>query len=471
MEHRNLDRDQPLSGRDRKDKPIPVGEAVEMGVIKSLINARNWDGLRDYLVENLPIAEIADLLSDLDKGDRVLVFRVLPREIAAEVFAYLEPFEQDDLLRDLTDEEARHIMANLAPDDRTELLEELPAQVTARLLEQLSPEDLEEVRWLLGYPEKSVGRLMTPDYLSVPPDWTVGQALDHVRQWGRDSETASIIYVVDSAGKLIGAVSLRQLVLETPESKIGDIMKTSVISVNAFDDRRKAYELMQRYGLWVLPVTDSEGVLLGIVTGDDVLEVATERITEDFHKSAGVSPIRVSLADASPLVLYRSRVLWLVLLSLMYLLSGGVMSSFEGAIASTISLVFFLPLILDCAGNAGSQSAVLVVRDIGVGDVTFHDWSKVFVRELAVSSIIGLIVGALVMGVGTVSQGVDIGVVVGIAMFFSVVTVSCLGAMVPFALMKLGWDPASASSPLVASIADILGVIIYFFTAKVYLGM
>ena len=471
MEHRNLDRDQPLSGRDRKDKPIPVGEAVEMGVIKSLINARNWDGLRDYLVENLPIAEIADLLSDLDKGDRVLVFRVLPREIAAEVFAYLEPFEQDDLLRDLTDEEARHIMANLAPDDRTELLEELPAQVTARLLEQLSPEDLEEVRWLLGYPEKSVGRLMTPDYLSVPPDWTVGQALDHVRQWGRDSETASIIYVVDSAGKLIGAVSLRQLVLETPESKIGDIMKTSVISVNAFDDRRKAYELMQRYGLWVLPVTDSEGVLLGIVTGDDVLEVATERITEDFHKSAGVSPIRVSLADASPLVLYRSRVLWLVLLSLMYLLSGGVMSSFEGAIASTISLVFFLPLILDCAGNAGSQSAVLVLRDIGVGDVTFHDWPKVFVRELAVSSIIGLIVGALVMGVGTVSQGVDIGVVVGIAMFFSVVTVSCLGAMVPFALMKLGWDPASASSPLVASIADILGVIIYFFTAKVYLGM
>ncbi|HON87642.1 MAG TPA: magnesium transporter [Bacillota bacterium] len=471
MEHRNLDRDQPLSGRDRKDKPIPVGEAVEMGVIKSLINARNWDGLRDYLVENLPIAEIADLLSDLDKGDRVLVFRVLPREIAAEVFAYLEPFEQDDLLRDLTDEEARHIMANLAPDDRTELLEELPAQVTARLLEQLSPEDLEEVRWLLGYPEKSVGRLMTPDYLSVPPDWTVGQALDHVRRWGRDSETASIIYVVDSAGKLIGAVSLRQLVLETPESKIGDIMKTSVISVNAFDDRRKAYELMQRYGLWVLPVTDSEGVLLGIVTGDDVLEVATERITEDFHKSAGVSPIRVSLADASPLVLYRSRVLWLVLLSLMYLLSGGVMSSFEGAIASTISLVFFLPLILDCAGNAGSQSAVLVLRDIGVGDVTFHDWPKVFVRELAVSSIIGLIVGALVMGVGTVSQGVDIGVVVGIAMFFSVVTVSCLGAMVPFALMKLGWDPASASSPLVASIADILGVIIYFFTAKVYLGM
>ena len=471
MEHKNLNRDQPLGGRDRKDKPIPVGEAVEMGVIKSLIDARNWDGLRDYLVENVPIAEIADLLSDLDKGDRVLVFRVLPREIAAEVFAYLEPFEQDDLLRDLTDEEARHIMANLAPDDRTEILEELPAQVTGRLLEQLSPEDLEEVRWLLGYPEKSVGRLMTPDYLSVPPDWTVGQALDHVRQWGRDSETASVIYVVDSAGKLIGAVSLRQLVLETPESKIGDIMKTSVISVNAFDDRRKAYELMQRYGLWVLPVTDSEGVLLGIVTGDDVLEVATERITEDFHKSAGVSPIRVSLADASPLVLYRSRVVWLVLLSLIYLLSGGVMSSFEGAIASTISLAFFLPLILDCAGNAGSQSAVLVLRDIGVGDVTFHDWPKVFVRELAVSSIIGLIVGALVMGVGTVSQGFDIGVVVGIAMFFSVVTVSCLGVVVPFALMKLGWDPASASSPLVASIADVLGVIIYFFTAKVYLGM
>ena len=471
MEHKNLDRNQPLLGKDRKDEPIPVGEAIEMGVVRSLINGRNWDGLRDYLVENMPIAEIADLLSDLDKEDRILVFRVLPRDIAAEVFAYLEPFEQDDLLRDLTDEEARHIMANLAPDDRTELLEELPAQVTARLLEQLSPEDLAEVRWLLGYPEKSVGRLMTPDYLSVHPDWTLGQVLEYVRQWGRDSETASMIYVVDETGKLIGAVSLRQLVLENPESKVEDIMRTSVMSVNAFEDRKKAYELMQRYGLWILPVTDSDGVLLGIVTGDDVFEAATERITEDFHKSAGVSPIRVSLADASPLLLYKNRVVWLVLLSLVYLISGGVMSSFEGAIASTISLVFFLPLILDCSGNAGSQSAVLVVRDVGVGDVTFRDWPKVFMRELTVSSIMGLIIGVLVMGVGAVSAGFDIGVVVGTAMFLSVVVVSCLGAMVPFVLMRSGWDPASASSPLVASIADILGVIIYFFTAKLYLGV
>ena len=471
MSGKKGDYNEPMEEHPEKGRFSSVYATIEKGIIKSLIAERQWEALRDYLVDNIPIADIADLLSELPKEDRMLVFRVLPRDIAAEVFSYLEPFQQDELLRDLTDKECTQILADLAPDDRTELLAELPAQVTARMLDQLSPEDLEQVRWLLGYPERSAGRLMTPDYLSARPEWTVAQTIEHVRTWGRDSETASVIYVVDDDGKLIGAVSLRQLVLESPETKIGDIMRTSVLSLNAFDDINKAYELMQRYGMWVLPVTDSDGILLGIVTGDDVFEAATQQITEEFHKSAGVAPIKVSLTDASPLLLYRNRVTWLLLLSLVYLISGGVMASFEETIAGTISLVFFLPLILDCAGNAGSQSAVLIVRDIGVGDLTLHDWAKVLIKELTVSAIIGLIIGGLVAGVGTASTGFDIGIVVGVSMFLCIVIVSSLGAIIPLVLVALRWDPAAASSPLVASLADILGVLIYFLVAKQFLRL
>lgn len=449
---------------------INIDEEAEMRVVKGLLGHGDWASLREHMV-NWPIAEIADFLSELDKPERVLLFRVLPRDVAAEVFSYFEAFEQDELLRELTDEETRHIMSDLAPDDRTELLEELPAQITTRLFDLLRPEDLKEARWLLGYPEKSIGRLMTPDYVAVLPDWTVERALVHVRNRGKDSETVNMVYVKDSQGMLLGAVSLRQLVLDDPSTAVKDIMRTSTVSVRAFDDRIRATELMERYGLWVLPVIDSQGALIGIVTGDDVFEVAREETTEDFHKGAGVAPIKVSLNDASPFLLYRNRIVWLMALVVVYLFSGRIMASFEETIATAVSLVFFLPLIIDCAGNAGSQSAVLMVRAIGVGDVTAADWVEVFAKELGVSVILGAIMGLTVSLVGAVSVGPDIGVVVGLTMLITVVATCLLGAMIPFVLNKLGWDPASASSPLVTSIADIFGVLIYFFTAKWYLGI
>lgn len=441
-----------------------------MAFVMGLIDKRDWALLREH-ISRWPVAEIADLLSELNKPDRVLLFRVLSRNAATEVFSYLETAEQDELLRELTDEETRHIMANLAPDDRTELLEELPAQVTTRLLDLLRPEDLSEARWLLGYPEKSIGRLMTPDYVAVLPDWTVGQALEHVRKWGKDSETVNMVYVKDIKGTLIGAVSLRQLVLDSPGTKVKDIMRSSTVSVMAFDDQARASEIMERYGLWVLPVTDSQGALVGIVTGDDVLELVREETTEDFHKGAGVAPIKVSLKDASPLLLYKNRIGWLLALVLVYLLSGRIMASFEDTIAQAVSLVFFLPLIIDSAGNAGSQSAVLMVRAIGVGDVTAMDWAEVLLRELGVSAILGAVMGLTVSVVGAVSVGIEVGVVVGLTMLITVVMTCLLGSMIPFLLNKFGWDPASASSPMVTSIADVLGVLIYFLIARWYLGI
>jgi len=436
--------------------------------VQRLVESHDWAALRESL-RPFHISEVADVLSEVGKTERVLVFRSLPRQMAAAVFAYLEPFEQDALLRDLTDEETRHILANLAPDDRTELLEELPSEVTQRLLGLLSPEDLKEARQLLGYPEDSVGRLMTPDYLAVKSEWTVNRALEEMRSAAAAPETANALYVTDSSSRLTGVVALRQLVLGDPDAVIESIMRTPPVSISAFDDQARAAEVMERYDLSVLPVLDSNGAMVGIVTADDVLEMAHDETTEDFHKAAAVSPLRISYKDAGVGLLYRNRVTWLVGLVLIYLLSGEIMAHFEGTIAAVVPLVFFLPLLIDSAGNAGSQSAVLMVRALGTGDAGLRDWAALLFRELGVSGALGLLMGAAAWGLGTLRAGLEVGLVVGLSMLLVVIVTCLFGICVPVVLSKLGFDPATASSPMVTSVADILGVLVYFSIATWYL--
>ncbi len=444
-------------------------DRMDIGFVKDLIHKSDWASLRRYVARRL-VVETADVLTELDKPERVLLFRLLARDSAADVFAYLETQDQDELLKELTDEETRHIMADLAPDDRTELLEELPAEVTTRLLSLLSPEDLREARWLLGYPEKSVGRFMTPDYVSVMPDWTVGEALEHVRKLGRVSETVNMVYVRDSAGVLVGAVSLRQLVLDDPDETISDLMITPV-SVRADEDREVASDIMERYGLWVLPVTDTQGALVGIVTGDDVLEMMADEATEDFHKGAGVSPTRVSFSDASPLLLFKNRAGWILGLVLVDLLPSKIIASFEGIIAQVVSLVFFLPLIMDSAGNAGSQSSVLMVRALALEDVEWKDWSWVVLKELGVSAVLGTLMAFTTTAFTAFSVGLEVAIIVGLSLAVTVVVSSVVGAGIPFVALRFGLDPASACAPIVTSIADVFSVLIYFFTARVFLGL
>lgn len=436
--------------------------------LQDLISTRNWPRIRE-LMAGWHIPEIADVLAELDKTGRALLFRSLPRETAAEVFSYLDFPEQELLLRDLTAEETRNLIADLAPDDRAELLGELPAEVTPRLLSLLSPEDLKETREILGYPQESVGRLMTPDYVRILPEWTVHQALDHVRKTGEDSETIASVYVVDSALRLIGVVSLRQLVLGDPECEVSKIMRSPAISLSAFDDHETAAATMERYDASVLPVLDSKGALVGIVTSDDVFEAAQDATTEDFHKGAAVAPLKVGLKDASAGLLYRNRIKWLLGLVLVYLASGGIMARFDEVISSTISLVFFLPLLIDSAGNAGSQSAVLVVRALAMEEIDLEDWGRVVLRELGVALVLGLTMGLTVWAVGAGKTGLDIAFVVALTMVINVVLMCVVGACTPLFISRLGHDPAVASSPLVTSIADILGVLIYFSIATWYL--
>jgi magnesium transporter len=437
--------------------------------IVAMIESRDWAELRVALADWHP-PEIADLLHSLDKDRRVILFRALSRSSSAAVFSYLPLDEQDALLRELTDEETRHVLAALPPDDRTHLLEELPGLATQRLLNLLHPEDLEEARWLLGYPEESVGRLMTPDYVAVHPEWTIGESLAHIRRVGSDSETINRVFVVDRNWKLLDDIDLPRFILNPPESRVSDIMDGRVIGVPASADREDAVTLIRRYDQYVLPVLDSDGVLLGIATADDLLDVQEVEATEDFHRVGSVGPIRTSLRDATLGFLYRRRIGWLLVLVVMNLFSGAGIAAFEETIEAVVALVFFLPLLIDSGGNAGSQSATLMVRALATGDVDRSDWLRLLGRETKVALLLGVGMAAAASLV-SYFRAPEVMLVVSATMIIIVLWGSLIGMSLPFVLTRFGRDPATASAPLVTSLADISGVLIYFSIARWYLGL
>ena len=446
-----------------------VATRVSLDEVSELLKAHRWDELRNA-VRDWPTGEVAALLMELDHDARVLFFRALPRNAAAEAFAHLSGKPRRALLDALTDDETREILAGLPADDRAHLVDELPAVVTQELLALMTPEDRGEVRTLLGYPDDSVGRLMTPDYVAVHPDWTVAEALAHVRRVGRDAETVNWIYVVDDRGRLVDDIRLRSLVLAPEGAHIQDVMDRAFVSVSAFTDREHAVEAIRRYDVVALPVLDSQGVLLGIVTVDALLDVAEKEVTEDFHKVASVGPLEMSLRDVGAGLLYRRRIGWLLILVLMNIFSGAGIAYFEDVIAATVALVFFLPLLIDSSGNAGSQSATLVVRAMATGDVHARDWLLLIRRELGVALLMGLTMAVAVSFIGIYRGGPEVAVVVSLAMIAVVVTGSLVGMSLPFLLHRFGFDPATASAPLVTSIADITGVLIYFSLASWYLS-
>ena len=437
--------------------------------IQEMIADRDWSGLREALATWSP-PEIADLLLELDKRDRVLLFRALSKKSAADVFGYLSTEKQNNLLKGLTDEETRSLLSLMPPDDRTHLLEELPGKVTQRLISILPPEGLAEARELLGYPEESIGRLTTPDYLAIPPDWSVEEALQHVRVHGRDSETLNTILVTDPDERLVGVMLLRQLVLAEPGQRVKDLMGPAHVRLHATDDREVAVQAFERYDVFVLPVVDEDDVLLGIVTVDDILDVAKSEATEDFHKTGSVGPINISLREASITFLYRRRVLWLLGLVVVNVFSGAGIAYFEETIAATVALIFFLPLLMGSAGNAGAQTSTLIVRALATGDVKMLDWFSMLAKELGVALLLGLTMAACVSLMGLYRGGLDVAVVVSLTMLLVVTVGSLIGLCTPFLLSRLKVDPATASAPLITSIADISGVLIYFSLASWYLG-
>jgi len=442
--------------------------------IDTFIRERHWTDLANHRVawpsEELVAPALVDALLSLEPLDRVLLFRALPQGVAAEVFAYLEGETRDDLLRRLTDAETRHLLAELNPDDRTALLHELPGQATQRLLNLLDADDMREARALLGYPEESVGRLMTPDYLAVKPDWTVARALEHIRRRAQTSETADVIYVVDERWRLLDDMPLRRLVMADPEQRIEALMDHTLVRLAASDDREEAVRSMQRYDRVALPVVDSGGVLVGIVTVDDVLDVAQEEATEDFHKAGAMRPLRTSYWEATKRVLFRARIGWLAALVLVNLVSSGVIAAYEEVLEAVVALAFFIPLIIDTGGNTGSQSATMMIRALSTGDVKPTQWFRAFTKELAIGVAIGGTLGLLGMLLGLFRGGFEIGLVVLLTMVTTLVLTNLVGVLLPFVLTRLKLDPAIASGPLITSIADAVGLLIYFSFAVMVLG-
>jgi magnesium transporter len=316
--------------------------------------------------------------------ERILLFRALPKELATDVFAHLGGRARDSLLAAFTDEETQAVLAELDPDDRTQLLAELPGTFVQRLLNFLPPGERAEARMLPGYPEESVGRLMTPEQVMVRPDWTADRALAHIRNREGEFETVSVVYVAARDGRLLDAIGLRRLVMADPDLTIEALVRGPVIALQATDDREEAVRVMARYDLPVLPVVDSGGVLLGIVPSDDVLDVIEEEVTEDSHRMAPIGLMKKSLRDAGVAGLWRARVGWLMVLVFMNILSGAGIEFFEDTLAATISLAFFLPLLIDAGGNAGSRSATLMVRALATGDVKMRGWLGLLGKEISV---------------------------------------------------------------------------------------
>ncbi len=445
-----------------------MAEETLLPEIKELLEKRHWRELSQRLGE-WPEPEVADLLLHLEKPERVLVYRALPRKRAADIFAHLDPEHQDALLQELSDEDTRQLLAHLSPDDRTALLEELPAEVTQRLLKLLSPEDLVEARRLLGYPEESVGRLMTPDYISIPKDMTIAEALDYIRRTGRDRETFNLIYVTDKNGKLLDGLRLRKFILANPDDKVESIMDHRFIALSAFDDREKAVQMIQRYDVYALPVVDSEGVLLGIVTVDDVLDVAQEEATEDFQRWAAVAPLETHYSNASPADLFRKRIGWLMILVFVNLISAKLIDNYEAYLKEFYVLAFFIPLLIASGGNSGAQSATLMVRAIATGDLDLKRWGRALGKELLVGLLLGVTMGAVTWMLGVYRGDLTIGLVVGLSMMSIVLIANTIGVLLPFSLMRFKVDPAIASSPLITSMMDAIGLSIYFWIGAMVL--
>jgi magnesium transporter len=439
--------------------------------IKDLLEEKRWEDLRQNIVD-LPAPEVADLLLELRKLDRVLLFRALPRKISADVFSFMEPEHQSTLILELTDEESRRLLMELRPDDRTQLFEELPGNVTQKMLNLLTADDLREARSLLGYPEESVGRLMTPEYVAVRAHWNISQALQHIRRKGRDQEALDVIYVVDQNWKLLDELKLSRFVLAEPDSTVEDIMDHTFVSLQAMEDREAAVQVMERYDLYVLPVVTDDGVLVGVVTVDDVLEVVQEEATEDFQKISGITPVEIDYRYAGVSLLWRKRIGWLMLLLLADFMSSSVIAHFEASIEAVVALAFFIPMLIDSGGNTGTQSATLIIRSLATGQLSRKEWPKVVWKEVRVGLFLGLTLATVVYLRSFFWRGgPEVGAVVAITMICLVVWANLIGAVLPMILSKLRLDPAVVSSPFITTAADVFGLIIYFNIARVMLGI
>lgn len=441
--------------------------------IKELIAERNFSALRAAFADWSP-ADIAECITELPADEQAVVFRLLPHAQATDVFEYLDADAQQIVLKAMGHVEAARILNDMSPDDRTALLEELPGAAVVQLIQLLSPEEKAIAQALLNYPEGSVGRLMTPAFISVREEWTIRQTLDHIRAHGSEMETLNVIYVTDQRGRLIDDIRIREVLIRPVLTRIAEFRDSNFVALRATDAEGTALEVFRKYDRNTLPVVDSEEKLLGIVTVDDMLDVQEEETTEDMQKLGGVEALEEPYMDAPILDLVKKRAVWLVVLFVGQMLTATVMGFFEAELAHALMLALFIPLIISSGGNAGSQATSLLIRSMALGEVQLRDWWRVMRRELASGFLLGLLLGLLgfarvaIWGQFSPIYGPHyllVGATVGAAVVGVVLWGSLAGSMLPLLLRRIGLDPATSSAPFVATLVDVTGLIIYFTAA------
>ncbi len=434
--------------------------------IRELIRQKSWKELKAVLSDLAP-QDIAELFNALEDKEVVVAFRLVPKDKASDVFAEIDPALQEFILRHIADKEIKELIQELPPDDRTALFEDLPGRLTQKILNLLPAEERKEALQLLGYPEDSVGRLMTPDYIAVKKEWSIEKALQHIRQYGRDAETIDMIFVVDNRWKLLDDIPIRRFILARADQTVADIMDNEFVAIHANEDQEVAFRMIKKYNLNVLPVIDNEGTLLGIVTVDDILDVSEEETTEDFQKISAIEPIEESYSAVSAPLLYKKRIGWLMILLVTDFLSSSIIAHFENAIQAVIALAFFIPVLIDSGGNIAAQSSTLIIRALATGELSVKKWFAVVKKELLVGIMIGLTLGIVLYVRGFFWRGgPTVGMVVGMSMVGITIWSNLLGSLLPIGLTKLKLDPAVISSPLLTTVVDSTGLIIYFTLAQ-----
>ncbi len=458
---------------------IDLEDGVFLERVEDLVERKRWPQLRSELVRLEP-ADIALVLDDLPEDRLPLLYRLLPKELAAEVFVEMEPELQELLIRTFSDAELKEVLDELYVDDTVDLIEEMPANVVKRILKHADPETRRSVNEILKYPEDSAGSIMTTEFVDLKRDMTVEDAFKRIRRTGVDKETINICYVTDPSRHLLGLVSIRTLLLAEEDDILEDIMETNVVSVDTLDDKEDVAQDLSRYDFLAMPVVDQEGRLVGIVTIDDAIDVMEEEATEDIEKMAAITPSDKPYLRTSVLSTFAARIPWLLLLMVSATFTGIIISSFEDALSACVVLTGFIPMLMDTGGNCGSQASVTVIRGLSLNEIEFSDLLKVVWKEIRVAVLCGVVlalanfvkmmlVDRLLLGNTALTPMVAL--VICMTLVCTVFCAKVIGCTLPMAAKKLGFDPAVMASPFITTIVDAISLAIYFRFATMLLGL
>ena len=453
--------------------------------ILELLQEKQYVPLQKYL-ETLNPADIAECMIDLldgeDLDDKSLLrlFRLLPKELAADTFAEMDPDLQEKLILGFTDRELSEVLEEMFLDDTVDVIEEMPASVVKRILKNVDSDTRKSINQLLSYPEDSAGSLMTIEFVDLRPGMTVEEAFDHIRQHGVDKETIYTCYIIGPTRKLLGAVSVRELLLAKPGTVLRDMMETNVTAVHTLDDREEVANLFTHYGYTALPVVDKEHRLVGIVTVDDAMDVLQEEATEDMELMAAMTPSEHPYLRTNTFDIWKQRIPWLLILMVSATFTGMIITGFESALATNAALIAFIPMLMSTGGNCGSQSSVMVIRGLSLGEIELSDALRVLWKEFRVSVLCGLALAVagfakvlLIDGAlfGNADITIPVAAVVGLTLAFVAVVAKLVGGLLPMGAKKLGFDPAVMASPFITTIVDALSLLLYFTIASLLLGL